>query len=94
MIRVGVLRVDFHISESTSLKDKRSCLRRIRDKIKNKFNVSISEVSNHDKWQLATFAVVSVSNDKKHLDATLNKVKNFFEKTRDIVIVDHRIEII
>ena len=64
MTRVGVLRIDFHISESSSLKEKRSVLRHIKDKIRPNFNVSISEVDNHDKWKLATFAVASVSNDK------------------------------
>ena len=94
MTRVGVLKIDFHISESGSLKEKRSVLRQIKDKIRHKFNVSIAEVDNHDKWQLASFAVASVSNDKKHLDATLNIIKNFFERNRRIEIIDYQIEII
>ena len=94
MTRVGVLKIDFHISESSSLKEKRSVLRHIRDKIRANFNVSISEVDNHDKWKLATFAVASVSNDKRYIDATLNKIKNFFEKNRKIVVIDYQIEII
>jgi len=94
MIRVGVLKIDFHIPDSSSLKDKRSVLRHIRDKIRNGFNVSISEVNNHDKWQMATFAVSCVSNDKKHVDAMLNKIKNFFENNRNIVVVDYQIEMI
>jgi len=94
MIHVGVLKIDFHIPESSSLKEKRSVLRHIRDKIRANFNVSISEVANHDKWQLATFAVATVSNDKKHVDATLNKIKNFFEKNKYIVIIDYQIEMI
>ncbi|UCD55862.1 MAG: DUF503 domain-containing protein [Candidatus Omnitrophota bacterium] len=93
-MRVGVLKIDFHISDSSSLKEKRSVLKHIKDKIRRDFNVSISEVSNHDKWQLATFAASCVSNDKKHVDATLNKVKNFFEKNRNIVVVDYQIEMI
>lgn len=94
MIRVGVLKIDFHISDSSSLKEKRAVLRHIKDRVRRDFNVSISEVNNHEKWQLATLAVVSVSNDKKHVDATLNKIKNFFEKNRNIVIVDYQIEMI
>jgi len=94
MIHVGVLKVDFHISESSSLKEKRSVLRHIRDKIRVTFNVSIAEVANQDKWQLATFAIAAVSNDRKHVDATLNKIKNFFERNRHIVIIDYRIEMI
>jgi len=94
MIRVGVLKIDFHIPESGSLKEKRMVLRQIKDQIRHKFNVSIAEADNHDKWQLASFAVASLSNDKRHLDATLTTIKNFFEKNRHIVILDHQIEII
>lgn len=94
MIRIGVLRVDFHIPESTSLKEKRAVLRRIKDRLRNLFNVSVSEVDNHDKWQAATIGISCVSNDKKHLDSVLNKAKNFFEKERNIIITDYQIEII
>ncbi len=94
MIHVGVLKIDFHISDSSSLKEKRAVLRHIKDRVRRDFNVSISEVDNHDKWKLATFAVSCVSNDKKHVDSMLNKIKNFFEKNRNIVIVDYQIEMI
>ena len=94
MIRVGLLTIDFHISESQSLKEKRVVLKSIKDRIKNHFNVSISEVDNHDKWQLASLAIACVSNDKKHLDGTLNKIRDFFERQRYIIVTDYQIEII
>lgn len=94
MIRVGVLKIDFHISDSMSLKGKRVVLRHIKDKIRGKFNVSISEVDNHDKWQAATIGVSCISNDKKHIDSTLNKIRDFFEKERSIVVTDYQLEII
>jgi len=94
MIRVGVLKIDFHVSGSKSLKEKRFALRRIKDRVKSRFNVSIAEIDNHDKWQAATLGASCVSNDKKHIDSVLNKVKNFIERDKDIVIVDYQIEII
>ena len=94
MIHVGVLKIDFHISDSSSLKEKRSVLRHIKDRVRRGFNVSISEVNNHDKWKLATFAISCVSNDKRHVDAILNKIKNFFEKNRNIVVLVYQIEMI
>ena len=93
MMRVGVLRVDFHIGESMSLKEKRVVLRRFKDKIRQNFNVSISEVDNHDKWQAATLGIACVSNDKKHVHSTLNKVRDFFENDRNIVVADYQIEV-
>ena len=93
MIHVGVLKIDFHISESSNLKEKRAVMRRLRDRVKNNFNVSIAEVDDHDKWQAASLGISCVSNDKKYIDGMLNKVTNFFERDRSIVITDHHIEI-
>ena len=93
MIHVGVLKVDFHVPESGSLKEKRMVLRRLKDRIQNNFNVSIAEVDDHDKWQAAALGVATISNDKKHVDSTLSKIKNFFEKERSIVIIDYQTEV-
>ena len=94
MIRVGVLKIDFHISDSRSLKEKRVVLRRMRDRISNNFNVSISEIDNHDKWQIGSFGISYIANDKKHVDGMLNKVKDFFQRDRNVVMLDCHIEII
>jgi len=94
MIHVGVLKVEMHIGESLSLKDKRRVVKRLKDRVKNNFNVSIAEVDNLDKWQLATLGVSCVSNDKKHVDGTLNRIRDFFEKEKDIVINDCQMEMI
>jgi len=94
MIHVGVLKVEMHIGESLSLKDKRRVVKRLKDRVKNNFNVSIAEVDNLDKWQLATLGVSCVSNDKKHAYGTLNRIRDFFEKEKDIVINDCQMEMI
>ncbi|NQU95547.1 MAG: DUF503 domain-containing protein [Candidatus Omnitrophica bacterium] len=93
MIHVGVLKIDFHISESSTLKEKRVVMQRLRDRVRNNFNVSIAEVDKHDKWQAASMGISCVSNDKKYIDGLLNKIKNFFEQNRSIIIMDHQIEI-
>ena len=94
MIHVGVLKIDFHVTNSGSLKHKRMVLRSLKDGIREHFNVSVAEVGHHDKWQSSVFGVPAVSNTKKHVDATLNKVKDFFEKNRNIVVSDYQMEIL
>ena len=42
---VGVLRLTFHIPHATSLKEKRSVVRKFRDRVRGKFDVSIAEVT-------------------------------------------------
>jgi len=94
MIRVGVLTIDMQITNGSSLKDKRAVLRRMKDRLKNTFNVSVSEVNNNDKWQRATIGIAAISNDKTHLEATLNKVRDFVERDKNIVVLECTTEVI
>lgn len=90
---VGVGQIELYIPESGSLKSKRFVLKSIKTRIRNKFNVSIAEIENNDKWQRATIGVAIVSNDKKIVDSTLNQIMQFIETDARMEIVDHSIEI-
>ncbi len=93
-MNVGVLSIDLLLNDSGSLKDKRRVLRRLKDRIKNRFNVSIAEVDDMDKWQKATLAIAAVSNDKKHLSGYLDNIVDFIEKESKIMVLDHATEIL
>ena len=90
---VGVGQVELYIPESGSLKSKRFVLKSIKTKIRNKFNVSVAEVENNDKWQRASLGIAVVSNDKKIVDSTLNQVINFIENDFRVEVIDRSIEI-
>ncbi|HLR63859.1 MAG TPA: DUF503 domain-containing protein [Pseudogracilibacillus sp.] len=57
-----------------SLKDKRSLIKRMTAKIKKDFNVSISEVDYYDLWQRTKFAIVTVTNEVKFAEQTMQEV--------------------
>ena len=90
---VGVGQVELYIPESGSLKSKRFVLKSIKTKIRNKFNVSVAEVENNDKWQRSSLGVAVVSNERKIVDSTLNQVINFIESDFRVEVIDHSIEI-
>jgi hypothetical protein len=91
---VGIATVDLHIPESHSLKEKRYFLRRIKDKIRNKFNVSIAEVDDNDLWQRTTIGVVVVANDKKFANQILSQVIEHIKNDNSAVIIDYTLETI
>jgi len=91
---VGLLQIDLFIGQSDSLKAKRYVISSIKDRIKNKFNVSIAEVGNNDKWQRATLGLAMVANEKKILEQTFSKILNFMDDNDQVEILDHQIEII
>lgn len=89
---IGVCTMELHISESNSLKTKRQSLRSLKDRIRNTFNVSVAEVDDNDLWQKATLAVAAVSNDKSHLNQTLDHVVNMVQGVPEISLLDYQIE--
>src|SRR4051812_18243734 len=91
---VGVARVTLQIPESGSLKAKRQILRRVTDRVKARFNVSVAEVDDHDLWQKATIALCVVSNDQRHVDEQLQKILHFIEDMYVAPITERETEIL
>ncbi|MBI3325422.1 MAG: DUF503 domain-containing protein [Nitrospinae bacterium] len=90
---VGVCSIDLHLPGNDSLKGKRHVIRRIKERVKNHFNVSIAEVEDLDRLQRAGLGVAVVSNDASHVHSTLSKVVNFIEHMYVAEILDYRIEV-
>ncbi len=90
---IGVCTIEMHIPNSGSLKGKRHSLRGLKDRIRNTFNVSVAEVDDNDLWQKASIAVAALSNDKSHLNRTLDLVLNMVRAVPDVNLLDYHIEI-
>jgi uncharacterized protein len=71
---VGVLRLALVIRSARSLKDKRHALKRIVDRVRARYNVSIAEVGDNDIWQRALVGVTAVANDRSFVNEVLDKV--------------------
>ena len=94
-MNVGVRKVKLRLPENSSLKDKRRVLKSITTRIRNRFNVSIAEVDDHDLWQLATLGVCCVGNNSRYISEVLSKVVDFIVDGRfEIEILNYEIEIL
>ena len=82
-MQLGILTIELDIAHAMSLKDKRAVLNRVKERVRNKFNVSIAEVEDHDVWNVAVLAVVIVSNNQKSNNQVLDKVVDHIEKITD-----------
>ena len=76
---VGVLRLTLFLPDNHSLKGKRHVIRAIKDRVRNKFNVSIAESANHDMWQRAELGIWQVGSDRAFVDSALREVVNFID---------------
>jgi uncharacterized protein YlxP (DUF503 family) len=90
---VGVANIDIHIPQSGSLKSKRHFLKGVKDRLKNKFNVSIAEVGHNDLWQRTTLGVSVVANEKKFANQVLSQVVEQINRENGLQILDYSIEI-
>jgi len=91
-VTVGVLRLTLFIPENHSLKGKRSVLRKIKARVRDKFNVSIAECDDHDLWQRATLGICQVGTDQPFVDAALREVIRFVDDLQVAELGDEQIE--
>ena len=89
---VGVLRLTLYIHGASSLKDKRQVVRKITDRVRGRYNVSIAEVGDNDIWQRAVLGVTAVSNDHSFVNEVLDKVVRDAENFAEVVHREMEIE--
>ena len=52
-------------------------LRKVKDLVRNKFNVSIAQVSEDDRWQRAVLGISFVGSDRGIAESALDEVLRF-----------------
>lgn len=93
-MHIGVCIVDLSIAGSQSLKEKRRVIKSVKDRVRNKFNVSIAEIGNLDRHQLGTLGIASISNSNRQVNRVLSKVIDFIDKMRITEIAHYEIQMI
>lgn len=85
---VGVCRISLQLEDSQSLKDKRSVLRRIKDRVNQKFNCAIAEVGDVDVWQSAQLGFAVVSNERGFTQSMVQRILAFIDDLALAKLVD------
>lgn len=80
LVPIAHLTIELRIEGAQSLKDKRQVLRSLKDKLRQRFNVSVAEVDATDLWQRATVGVVSISDSRDYLESLMASVERFASK--------------
>jgi uncharacterized protein YlxP (DUF503 family) len=75
MPSIGVITFELRLDESHSLKDKRHFVKSLKDRLRVKFNVAVSEIDYQDLWQRGLIACVTVSPDQGHAEQVLQAVE-------------------
>ncbi|MDR3553895.1 MAG: DUF503 domain-containing protein [Syntrophobacteraceae bacterium] len=76
---VGVALVVFRLHDIYSLKDKRRIVKSLVEKSRNRFNVSVAEVSDQDVYQQASIGIAVIGNDGRVLNSLLDRIIDFMD---------------
>lgn len=93
MLHIGVLQFTLEIPYAESLKDKRSAIKALKDRLRRSFNVSIAEIDDLDSCTVATMGAVVAGSDVPQLNSTMDHLLNALQDWRDGTLADHQLEI-
>ena len=85
-IFLSLLTIDLMIPMARSLKEKRSALRGLKDRLRSRFNASVAEVDFQDKWQRATIVVCIVNGDKRQVESDMTRVRQLAEEAQGVQV--------
>jgi uncharacterized protein len=91
---VGICTVELFLPDNGSLKDKRRVLKSLKERLKQRFNVSIAEVDDQDLWQRTVVGIACVGNRKDYVNEVLDKVIGAIRGTPRVEIIDCRLEMV
>jgi hypothetical protein len=85
---IGVRSWELHLPGAHSLKDKRSVVKSLKDRLHNQFNLSVAETGRHDVWQSAELTACVVAVDRRQAESVLTAADRFIESNPLCRIVD------
>jgi uncharacterized protein len=89
---VGLCTVELFLPESHSLKEKRQVLASLKDRLHEKFNVSVAEVGDQELWQKAVLGMASVANEQQHVNRILDQGLNLIRSVPSVDLLKFQIE--
>ncbi|MDA1256315.1 MAG: DUF503 domain-containing protein [Chloroflexi bacterium] len=78
-MQVVVCRLTLRLHDNRSLKGKRHIVRSLIDRVRHRFEVSISEVGDQDILKSARIGIAIVSGDARHAGEMMDRVVEYAE---------------
>ena len=91
---VGICTVELHIPEAQSLKGKRQVLKSLTSRLRNRFNIAVAEIDDHDLWQKAIVGIACVANEAGMVNHTLDQVLNVIQGNPSLQLLRSQIELL
>jgi uncharacterized protein len=89
---IGAMNLKLAIFGAVSLKDKRRVVKSLKERLINKFSVSVAEVGLHERYQQAELGVAMVGRDRRYVESCLAKIVDYVRSDRSASLVDYETE--
>jgi hypothetical protein len=91
---VAAASVTLHVHGSHSLKEKRGVVQSIKQRVRNRFNVSLAEVGGQDTWQIAVLGMAAVAEDAQDARQRLEAAIDFIAGLHLAEVIDQEVGIL
>lgn len=72
---VATLSIELRIEHAQSLKDRRQVVRSMKDRLRERFNISIAEMDDATLWNRATLGAAAISSSRDYLRGLMQQVE-------------------
>lgn len=86
-MKILLMRITLRASWVHSLKEKRMVIKSLIQKLKNKYNISVSEVDAQDIHQRLVIGIAGVCCTSAQVDSTMENIISFIESNTDAEII-------
>jgi uncharacterized protein YlxP (DUF503 family) len=91
---VGIIQLELRIPGSGSLKAKRSVVKKVIERTRSRFNVSVAEVDKQDVYSRAVIGCAMMGSDQRYVNGAVDKILDFVEGMAVAEILSETVEII
>jgi uncharacterized protein YlxP (DUF503 family) len=88
---LGLLTVELHFETSRSLKDRRSIMTSVKERLRNRFNVSVAEADFGEKWQRGGLIISCAGTSSSQVEQSLRAALAFAENDPRLLLIDPQI---
>ena len=91
---VGIVELELGIPHNRSLKGKRSVVKKVIERSRSRFNITIAEVDKQDVYSRAVLGAAIVGSDSRYINGAMDKLLDFICGLAVAEIISERIEIV
>ncbi len=91
---VGVLTLELAVFEAQTLKDKRRILQGFKERLRDRFNVSVAEVGYGDSPKRCRLGIAAVSIVTREAHSLLDRIVDVARQTHGLTLLDYERELL